>query len=302
MSDTYIFKKKGFKRRQSEKLMDANKRQAILMDCDLNRDPKMLALYAQKDVSLIGILFEIWANLDTITETWEVSKKHFDYWVKKTFSDNNRFNVLKRIKWLSENGLIEFSEGLASISEDSCKGLDNPYIDASEQLDNPQLDASKDLYNPSETPLEQAETQALTDPFITNTTNQNNQATTSSEGRFFQISNRGVEMREDEWIHRCLLERRRGRKLSVMGCDSLQALLTLYPTHQEEFKRWILNPIAIRMAAYVYTVIEGKPDCQLKYALTAAENASAYGEKFQGYIKRAEQYVEKGDLMVKING
>ena len=104
----YVFSKPGFKQRQSDKLKDANTRRAILVDCDLNNDPKILMLYAQKDVSLIGILFEIWANLDTETETWEIPKHHFDHWVRKTFSDSNRFDVQKRLQWLSNNGLIGF--------------------------------------------------------------------------------------------------------------------------------------------------------------------------------------------------
>lgn len=129
----YVFKKPGFKKRQSEKLKTPDKRSAIFWSCDANNDPKIMALHAQRDHSLLPIFLEVLSNLDLETETWEVSKLHFDLWAQRTFG-NNRFNVLKRLRWLSDNGLVEFSECSANPSQDVCKGLANPSQDVCKSL------------------------------------------------------------------------------------------------------------------------------------------------------------------------
>jgi hypothetical protein len=90
-------------------------------------------------------------------------------------------------------------------------------------------------------------------------------------GQYFTISNNGVEMKEDEWLLRCFRERRQSKRLSLMGCDTLDGLLSLYPTHLEQFNRWLRYPIADRMAAYVFTSLESSTDDPLKYAFSAIE-------------------------------
>lgn len=160
----YTFRKPGFKARQSAKLKDPTARKAILVDCNMNNDPKMMLLYAEKDVALMGILFEIWANLDLETETWEVTRREFDYWARKTFSDGNRFNVLKRLEWLSNNGLIEFQYLPNSLPIPSqCIPNDLPMV--SQQSPNGEP-------TPSQTPLEMPQTRVAVIRDITNQTNQ----------------------------------------------------------------------------------------------------------------------------------
>lgn len=120
-------------------------------------------------------------------------------------------------------------------------------------------------------------------------------------GRFFKINLRGQEMTEDEWIFRCLLERRRSKKQSIQGCDNLQALLSLYPTYMDHYRRWVLKPMEVRMAAFVFMALHGKADDQLRYATTAAEDGQEW-EKMPAYRVRAKELVDSGDLEIVING
>ena len=105
----YVFSKPGFAARQSEKLKGSNKRKAILIDCNINHDMKIEAIHALKDHSLFAIYIEILTKLDKETETYEVSKYHFDMWARRVFgAKNGNYKVEPKLIALAENGLIDF--------------------------------------------------------------------------------------------------------------------------------------------------------------------------------------------------
>lgn len=290
--EVYVFKKPGFRKRQSDKLKDANQRQAILVDCDLNNDPKMLTLYAEKDVSLLGILFEVWANLDAETETWEISVKHFDRWARKTFSGGNRFDVLKRLHWLSNNGLISFQH-TSNDSPTTSQQHPNDSSLGSQPSFNTPLDTHSEPENPHGSTRD-----------LTNQTNQDNQPTNQPKkaeaaGCFFEIDLRGQEMREDEWIFRSLLEVRRSKNKSIAGCHDLQSLVSLYPTYMDMYRRWATHPTHKRMAAFIFMALHSNADNGFVYALKALEEGGGW-KNMADYIRQAEEDVGKNDLKVVI--
>lgn len=108
MTAVYTFKKPGFKARQSAKLKNPNARGSILVSCDLNDDHKVGLIHTQKDYTLLPTYLEILFNLDTETESWEISIDAFKDWFRKRFDVNNRFDIEKRLEWLSNVGLIVF--------------------------------------------------------------------------------------------------------------------------------------------------------------------------------------------------
>lgn len=124
----------------------------------------------------------------------------------------------------------------------------------------------------------------------------------SGSCQFFKIKNRGEDLTEDEWLFRCYREQRMNQKQSLMGCDTLQSLLSLYPNHYEAHRRWLSQPIEVRMAAYAYTMLEVQPADPFRYALKAAENARSWNETFQKYLKITTKSVQQKDYLVKING
>lgn len=91
------------------------------MDARINSNRKILALHAQRDHSLLPIYLEVLCNLDVETESWETPKDNFDFWVRTVLGGSNRFDVLKRLEWLSNNSLIEFYQS----SKDVLKGVRN---------------------------------------------------------------------------------------------------------------------------------------------------------------------------------
>lgn len=117
--------------------------------------------------------------------------------------------------------------------------------------------------------------------------------------QFFEIDLRGQQMREDEWIFRCLLEARRAKKLSVMGCNDLKSLLSLYPNAFDLYRRWILKPPERRMAAFVYTALHSTADDPFRYALKAIEEGQEW-DKMPGYLRQTTAQVRNGDLKVVI--
>ena len=106
--DFYLFKKTGFKDRQSTKLRDANRRMGILVDVDIVNDSKIMLLHRQKDYTLLGTFLHILGKLDLETESWFVRKEEFDNWFRKTFGANKRSGIDERLQWLASVGLIEF--------------------------------------------------------------------------------------------------------------------------------------------------------------------------------------------------
>ncbi len=106
--DVYIFKKPGFKKRQSAKLRDANHRDSILVDVGILNDEKIMLLHAEKDYTLFSTFIHILGKIETESESWEVRVDIFKNWFRKTFGVNNRFDIDQRLEWLSNHGLIEF--------------------------------------------------------------------------------------------------------------------------------------------------------------------------------------------------
>lgn len=296
--EIYLFKKPGFKKRQSAKLKGANDRGNILISCHLNSDQKIGLLHSQKDYTLLATYQEILFNLDLETETWEISAQAFKDWFRKTFSVNNRFKIEERLEWLSNAGLIEFKRVSNEVQTDS-KQDPNEILKGKVSPNNSETFA--EVY-----PLEPAESGVALRATITNKpTNQaTNQPTDApprgqAVGCFFELSLRGQEMREDEWIFRCFLENRRSKKLSVEGCHDLNSLLGLYPSHFDRYRRWVTQPIARRMAAFAYTALHSNADEPFKYALKALEEGETW-ERMPAYIRKAEEDVKQNDLRVVI--
>jgi hypothetical protein len=298
--EVFVFKKAGFKNRQSAKLKGVNDRGNILISCHLNSDQKIGLLHSQKDYTLLATYQEILFNLDLETETWEISATAFKDWFRKTFSVNNRFKIEERLEWLSNVGLIEFKRvsyevSTGEVSENNSETIEKVFPNNSETF--------AEVY-----PLEPAETLTALHATITNQhnkTNTTNQQTNAPErgqaaGCFFEISLRGQEMREDEWIYRCFLESRRSKKLSVEGCHDLKSLLSLYPGSYDRYRRWVTQPIARRMAAFAYTALHSNADDMFKYALKALEEGDTW-ERMPGYIQKAEVDVKQNDLRVVIS-
>lgn len=121
------------------------------------------------------------------------------------------------------------------------------------------------------------------------------------EGIYFQISNRGEDYDEAEWIYRCLVEQRRNKNLSLMGCDDLNSLLTMFSGNRDLFRRWVTHPIYERMAAFAYTVDVAKTDEPFKYALNVLENGLEW-EKVRAYLQQTKAWAAEGDYKVSING
>lgn len=108
MTEIYVFSKPGFKKGQSEKLKDPSRAPAILVRKDINSNKDIGLLHSQKDYTLFPTYLEIEANLDLETEKWEISAESFNCWFRKTFEVNNRFDIKKRLQWLSDSGLLIF--------------------------------------------------------------------------------------------------------------------------------------------------------------------------------------------------
>jgi hypothetical protein len=159
--------------------------------------------------------------------------------------------------------------------------------------------ASNDLFSAS-----RAESLLLNDECGIPTTSSNEKPISNGGGRgqFFKIENRGIETTEDEWLFRCFREQRMNKQKNLMGCETLQSMLSLFPTIYEAYRRWLMQSIDIRMAAYAYVSVEVQADDPFKYALKAAENSNSWNDKFQNYLKATKQSVEEGDYTVKING
>lgn len=164
-SGYYKFKKPGFKFRQSEKLKDRNRRGAILIDVDIANDGKMLLLHAQRDYTLAMTFIHILGKLDCESETWTVNKHEFDNWFRATFQVNNKFDILKRLYWLSNAGLIEFEEvsiGFLSTKQSDPIGQTNPKQSGPIGETTPNRDAvnprgsTRDLNKANETNVSQA--------------------------------------------------------------------------------------------------------------------------------------------------
>lgn len=241
----------------------------------------------------------LWANVDYETESLSIKESSLKLeWMDVCASQSNRFDLQKRLNALSNAGLIK-------VQYESNDVLTESQHHSNDVLMQVQYDPNASLTE-SESPLEPAENRMVLRATITNqlteetTTNQ-----LSAPGRglaagcFFEISLRGQEMREDEWIFRCFLEGRRSKKLSVEGCHDLSSLLGLYPSHFDRYRRWVTQPTARRMAAFAYTALHSNADDPFKYALKALEEGETW-DRMPGYIRKAEEDVKQNDLRVVI--
>lgn len=123
-------------------------------------------------------------------------------------------------------------------------------------------------------------------------------------GVYFDIDLRGDQLGEEEWLYRCMLEQRRSKNMSVMGCDSLRALLELYPNHKEHYRRWVTLPIEIRMAAFAYTYLKARASDPLAFAMWLIANRNSNDPKlleFPKYLSAAKALVDKNELKVIID-
>ena len=119
-----------------------------------------------------------------------------------------------------------------------------------------------------------------------------------NEGKFFNINLFGESLTEDEWIFRCLRERMRLQGKSVMNADDLKALVSLYPAqNQPLYKRWILNPIAKRMAAFLVIHLDATPNDPLTYGINAMEKN---WEALRKRLSQCEQSVSSGDYLINL--
>jgi hypothetical protein len=139
----YLFKKPGFKARQSQKLKNANKRMSILVDVDIVNDGKILLLHTQRDFTLLATYLHILGKLDLETESWFVRRDEFENWFKKTFGLSNRFNIEERLEWLSQVGLIEFQKVCNEVATPQAPPLDQAETQEYPEKDHPYIRESK---------------------------------------------------------------------------------------------------------------------------------------------------------------
>lgn len=176
--EVFVFSKPGFKAWQSEKLRTANRRGAILVDTHICNDSKMMLLHEQQDYTLFALYIHILGKLDLETETWEIRADEFKSWFKKTFGVNNRFDILKRLKWFSNVGLIAFKR-VPNDSLMTSEHASNDLLMTSERL--PNVGNNEEVY-----PLEPAETRVALRATITN--KQTNQETNKRQKSSPKIS------------------------------------------------------------------------------------------------------------------
>lgn len=117
------------------------------------------------------------------------------------------------------------------------------------------------------------------------------------DARYLELNIRGDQVREDEWFLRCILEERRNHNDNCNGLDSVDALLTMFPTYRDRFKRWFLQPLHLRLSAIVYTHIKAQPKEPFKYALALIEKTP---EALNDFVGRAKAAIDANDLEVKI--
>lgn len=194
----YRFTKRGFKRRQSDKLKDPNKRGSILISCDLNNDAKVGLLFKQKDFTLLPLYLEILFNLDLETEVWEISTVALMDWCKKRFDSNNRFDLRQRLSFLQAAGLID----MEILSNDQTLGKHSPNIDQTLGKVSPNIDQTSD----NVTHLEGGKSGSTTDPLYNQPTNQHKQANTSARAVFLEKAEKAFlkagnpNMNQSGWI------------------------------------------------------------------------------------------------------
>lgn len=321
----YRFSKPGFAQRQSVKLRDPKRRQAILIDCGLNHDPKMLALYGQKDVSLWGILFEIWSNLELETETWCVSRSHFTQWVRRTFSDSNRFDVDKRLQWLAHNGFISLQvmrESQDKATPPPANRPNTPWPTSGEGSFtspstpfNPSLNAP---FNPPETlvppdppdPHDDFEEAAAagvqpngSQSPISNPQPQPSGAAAGWSDRLkllLRDSQSGETQTESQWLSAGLAQKFASR-LDKAGQTqppwTLPALMANLPGARRIVEGWAQQQPPLRMAALAYCRERSGVVDELGYCLKAIEQQ---WEGVLALVPQAQAALDRGDYVIEI--
>jgi hypothetical protein len=327
----YIFRKPGFKKRQSEKLRDPNNRRSIFVDVGIANDSKIMLIHAQKDHTLFVTFLHILTRIKTESETWEVREDEFKNWFRRTFDVNNRFNIEKRLEWLSEIGLIEFER--ITTSQIASKQLPNDVLIESKQLPNDVLIESKQLPNdvlieskqlPNDIlkgkvyPLEQAKTSVALRATISKQSITSKAAVAAntcarSPAREapppqlltkFQpvlvLSNTttGDTVSEEDWIFRGVIGHLKGRGSRVnLLSQNLPELCALNPDGKKLVYSWLSYPPAERMAAAAYAHRNPGVVNEVVYALQAIEKG------WDGYKKLlpiAEEASQANDYTVEV--
>ncbi len=330
------FKKCGFKSRQSTKLLPPDRRECILLDCNLNNHPKMMMLHQQKDHTLLGLYLEILFHLDTVTESWQIREDHFIHWARKTFEMNNRFNLQKRLDWLVAAGLIEIerisadvekpTQAMATVSQTAS----NPAETLAQPEANPCPTPSETMANPCKThfqpPLESAQTQAPSTPLITKEQSQTTQPLPSHSEHtlpdavppavqsvrqvgcvFFKIKRPGRICSEKDWLEsqlRLLIAqdlKDKAEKQHLLNLN-LEKLCFYYPNYEKHKNRWLTQPVEKRMATFAYTILNSRSYKELLYALTVIESPDFPREgPLRTYYQQALKDVKNNDCEVTLN-
>ena len=83
---------------------------------------------------------------------------------------------------------------------------------------------------------------------------------------------------------------------------ALDDFLSLYPSQQKVYNRWIKHPIAIRMAAYSFVLADTSAKNELTYGIQAIEKNGFGNNTYTKYLRNAEKAVNEKDLEVELDG
>lgn len=294
----FVFRKPGFKKRQSEKLKDPNTRKSILIDVEIVNDSKSLMLFSEKDYTLFPLYIHILGKLDLETETWTIRQDEFKNWFRRTFQVNNRFDIVDRLETLSNLGLIEF------------KQVSNDVLSDSKQHSN-EVQTAKEL------PLEQAEKPVA----VISNNNQARKEKLSSSSPTPPIQNSppvsaedaddplfkklnitlvyedtGIKKSEYQWLKEQLIHevKRSGyRNIQLLG--GLTMFISTNPVAQKLGHFWLSRAPAERMAALGFVIGNPKARNELAYAVDAIE------KRYEAYLKNystCEKAVTENDFEV----
>lgn len=104
----YRFFKPGFCEHQSDKLIPAVNRKAILLDKNFACHPKVTLLARKSDPVPLLVLLYIWSRLDLESGSWSMRMDFFEHWVRTTYGKGNRYSVKECLESLRKVQLLDF--------------------------------------------------------------------------------------------------------------------------------------------------------------------------------------------------
>lgn len=275
------------------------RRSWIAIDCHFFDDPKIVNLMGSDPIAIFcyqWLLMNV--DEDGILKTTLKSLKRS---LSRVLNKGNRFDVLKRLKSLSNESLIEFLLGSNDVLMTSLCDSNTP------------LEGHKE---PIRKQLETPETQSYVETTNVHTIQTNNTIQTTSTPlppslkneessgsscKFLELNIRGDRLREDEWLLRCWREQLHSQRKNLVGCETLQALVSLHPSYIDKQRRWLFKAPETRAAVILHTYLDKSPNDIFNYALKAIESNPLW-EPVEAYLRQTKQAIKQGDYEVNIHG